>query len=77
MSLFGPPDVDKLKAKGDIKGLIKALGYQRDWQVRVSAARALGEIGDARAVEALIGALGEQHADHSRCIQKKMPIVRR
>ncbi len=63
MSLFGPPDVDKLKAKGDIKGLIKALGYQRDWQVRVSAARALGEIGDARAVEALIGALGEQHAD--------------
>ncbi len=25
--LFGPPDIEKLKAKDDIKGLIKALGY--------------------------------------------------
>jgi hypothetical protein len=27
MGLFGPPDVEKMKAKGDVKGLIKALGY--------------------------------------------------
>jgi hypothetical protein len=27
MGLFGPPDVAKLKAKGDVPGLIKALGW--------------------------------------------------
>ena len=26
--LFGPPKVEQLKARYDIKGLIKALGYQ-------------------------------------------------
>jgi len=29
MPLFGPPNVEKLKAKRDVKGLIKALGYQK------------------------------------------------
>ena len=30
MPLFGPPNVKKLKAKGNVKGLIKALGYDKD-----------------------------------------------
>ncbi|WP_119071417.1 HEAT repeat domain-containing protein [Aggregatilinea lenta] len=30
MPLFGPPDVKKLEAKKDIKGLIRALEYERD-----------------------------------------------
>ncbi len=88
MGLFGPPDVDKLKAKGDIKGLVKALASrdtrkgQSVWmaasaalvqigapavepllavlgdnQVSGIAIRALGTIGDARAVEALVAVL--------------------
>lgn len=58
--LFGPPDVEKLKAKGDVEGLIKALNYEKDVSVRRAAAGALGGwvggrlvIQDLRVVEAL------------------------
>ncbi len=60
MGLFGPPDVEKLKAKGDVPGLIKALGYGKDWKVRWAAVGALGKIGDARAVEPLIVVLNDE-----------------
>ena len=63
MPLFGPPEVAKLKAKGNVKGLIKALGYYKDRYVRGSAAVALGQIGDARAVEPLIVALYDNNKD--------------
>jgi len=46
-----------MKAKKDVEGLIKALNYERDHDVRMGAAEALGEIGDKRAVEPLIQAL--------------------
>lgn len=59
----GPPDVKKLKADGNIKGLIKALRYKKDRYVRVHAAKALGEIGDARAVKPLIVALNDEEID--------------
>jgi hypothetical protein len=59
MPLFGPPNAEKLAAKRDVKGLIQALGYQKDWCVRRDAARALGQIGDSRAVEPLIAALND------------------
>ena len=62
MGLFGPPDVEKMKAKRDIDGLIKALDYQKDESVRAAAAQALGEVGDARAVEPLTRALRDYHA---------------
>ena len=55
--LFWPPNVDKLKAKIDVDGLIKALEYEKDRQVQCDAAKALGKIGDERAVEPLINAL--------------------
>lgn len=54
MSLFGPPNVEKMKAKKDVSGLIKALSYTKDSDIRKAAADALGEIGDLRAVEPLI-----------------------
>ena len=57
MPLFGPPDVEKLKARRDIAGLIKALSYQKDPNVRQSAAVMLGELRDAQAVEPLISLL--------------------
>lgn len=55
--LFGPPDVQKLKANRDIDGLIKALDYEKDLSVRSAAADALGKTGDAPAVEPLITVL--------------------
>ena len=39
MNLFGPPNVLKLAAKKNVKGLIKALGYQKR-DVRIAAADA-------------------------------------
>lgn len=59
MSLFGPPNVEKLKAKKDISGLIKALNFTKDDNIRQAAAQALGEIGDRRAVEPLITVLND------------------
>jgi HEAT repeat protein len=54
MPLFGPPDIEKLKATGNIKGLIKALNYKKDATIRQTAAQALVEMGHARdAVESL------------------------
>ena len=59
MPLFGPPNVEKLKEKRDVPKLIKALGY-KEATVRESAAQALGEIGDSRAVEPLSSALNDE-----------------
>jgi HEAT repeat protein len=55
--LFGPPDVRKLEAKGDVRGLVKALGYEKEAKVREAAAWALGDVRDPRAVEPLVAAL--------------------
>ena len=52
MGLFGP-NVEKLKAKRDINGLIKALDYHKDSSVRIKAAQALGQLGDTRAITSL------------------------
>ena len=59
LGLFGPPDIKKLKAKRDVRGLIKALGYPKEPGVRSSAAQALGEIREAEAVEPLVIALND------------------
>ena len=45
MPLFGPPNVAKLEAKRDVKGLIQALAYPKDSTVRVAAAEALDRLG--------------------------------
>jgi len=55
--LFGPPNIEKLKAKRDVKGLIEALDYERDISVRQAATKALGEIGDEQAIDPLIETL--------------------
>ncbi len=60
MGLFEPPDVEKMKAKKDDNGLIRALRYQKGFQVRVSAAEALGEIDDHRAIEPIIATLKDK-----------------
>jgi HEAT repeat protein len=70
MGLFGPPNVDRLKAKNDVRGLIKALRYKPDRGVRAEAANALYGIGpkvaDAglrlRAEKALFAALMDDYS---------------
>ncbi len=56
MGLFGPPNIEKLKAKNDVQGLIKALKSYKDSEIRRSADIALGQIG-APAVQPLIARL--------------------
>jgi HEAT repeat protein len=60
MFLFGPPNVKEMKARRDVNGLIRALGYKKDEYVRKAAVYALGEIKDPRAVEPLIAALKDK-----------------
>jgi HEAT repeat protein len=58
--LFGPPNIEKMKARGDVEGLVKALDYQKDSGVRRAAALALGDTGDGRSIEPLITALKDR-----------------
>lgn len=55
MGIFGPPNIEKMKAKKDIDGLIMSLGY-KDEVIHKAAMQALVEIGDV-AVAPLIDAL--------------------
>ena len=57
LPLFGLPNIEKFKAKGDSPGLLKALEYQGNWRVRRDAAEALGQMGDSVAVKPLVAAL--------------------
>lgn len=59
LGLFGPPNIAKLSAKGDLNGLVKALGSQ-DGGVRRKAAEALEQWG-SDAEPALTAAL--EHRD--------------
>jgi HEAT repeat protein len=45
MPLFGPPNIEKLEARRDVNGLIKALRYPKDIKIRQRAAVALKKIG--------------------------------
>jgi hypothetical protein len=62
---FFTPNIERLKTRHHIPGLIKALSWKNDTFLHGQAARALGEIGDARAVESLIELfrLDEYHSD--------------
>jgi len=83
-----PPNVQKLKERRNIPGLIKALDYlnlNRDfWNVRSAAVRALGEFSTqlestelrSRAVEALIVTLrGETKGIHGEQISSDLSAV--
>lgn len=56
---FFKPNIDKMSAKGDIDGLIKAL-HHRDAETRIHAIEALGKSHDPRAVQPLIAAAGRR-----------------
>lgn len=59
MGIFGPPNIGELKAKKDVKNLIKSL-RNRNSDIRLQAAQALGEIRDKRAVEPLVKTLNDE-----------------
>ena len=56
---FFKPNIKKMLNRQDIEGLQAALNH-KDEGVRADAAEALGDIGDAKAVEALIQALQDE-----------------
>jgi HEAT repeat protein len=57
MPLFGPPNIEKMKAKKDVNGLLRLLSKSKDLEQTKKAIAALGEIGDPAAVPPLIGIL--------------------
>ncbi|MBN1630206.1 MAG: HEAT repeat domain-containing protein [Thermoleophilia bacterium] len=60
MGSFGRPNVEKMEAKQDVRGLIKALGYKDgDKDVHDRAVEALGQVRNPEAVQLLIAALKE------------------
>lgn len=63
MRIFGPPNIGKLTTKRDVDGLIKALAYGKDAEVREAAARSLGGLADQRAIGPLVGALTDSAWD--------------
>jgi HEAT repeat protein len=61
------PDIKKLQHRRDVARLIALLTDTTD-EVRMSAARALGEIGDARAVEPLLAV--QRNQAHQNIVRK-------
>jgi HEAT repeat protein len=57
MFSIGTPNIKKLAAKRDVQGLIQALGYKKDADIRKAAAKALSELQDIQAVMPLVAAL--------------------
>jgi len=56
------PNIERLEQKQDVEELIIALDH-KNGEVRKDAARALGQIGDSRALEPLIAALKDKDSD--------------
>lgn len=64
-----PCYIQRMRDSKDIKGLLKALSYEKDyksWEVRAEAAEALKQLGDKSAVEPLIHALKDISAEVRR-----------
>jgi len=56
------PNIERLKARWDVDGLIKALNH-RDYRIRKKAAEALGEMKAKEAVDALIKTLKDENPE--------------
>ena len=61
MPLFGPPDVEKLKTKRDINGLLHALEEKNSWSIPGNAEKALLELVGPGDLPALLKALQHKH----------------
>jgi len=74
-SLFGPPDVDKMRSRRNIEGLAKAMTYEKDANIHRDAARALYFINDRRAIEPLIAALQETNIGRRQSAAKALGMI--
>jgi HEAT repeat protein len=59
VALFGPPNVERLEARGDLNALAKAAQYKKDPAVREAARQAL-----IRSMDRLIQLLQSKHLPH-------------
>ncbi len=66
------PNVQELKSREDINGLIEALDYQDAHNIRLAAASALGRLGDSRAVNPL---MSEPNLSHARHVMEQLDFV--
>lgn len=62
---LGKPNIKKLEKKGDVKGLIKALVYQKDPEILRGAVGALGRIGSHEVVEPPINSHDDEYVQNS------------
>jgi HEAT repeat protein len=72
------PNVEKLKVNNDIKGLIEALKYQRDYTIQEKAAKALMVVGKylgKSILPVLYNALGDQNENVRRNIAKTICAI--
>ncbi len=69
MSLFGPPNVDKLTEKKKVRGLVKALRY-KDPAIRAAAAKALGTVVEDAEDAQTRGALQAAMEDESEVVRE-------
>jgi len=60
--LFGPPNIERLRAKADVARLVEALSYPKDSAVRSAAAEAIGALGAAAGRAGLVAALADADA---------------
>lgn len=60
--------IDEMKAKKDAEGLIKYL-EDKDWHIREAAAEALHEIGDDKAIKALVEVALSDENELFGCVQ--------
>lgn len=61
MPLFGPPNIEKMKERGDSAGLIKVLSSEKSSRLRIDAVLALGYLRKPETVEPIIKALCDEN----------------
>jgi len=76
LPILGPPNINKLKARRDVPGLIKALNYKKKPEVRKKAVEALGELGDRTATEPLLSGLDEEESEYRASVVSALGKIR-
>jgi HEAT repeat protein len=70
VALFGPPDVERLKVRGDLRALVVAAHYKKDAEVREAARQALIE-----SMDRLIQLLQSKHLPHLAMARDALVLI--
>ncbi|MCJ7681625.1 MAG: HEAT repeat domain-containing protein, partial [Candidatus Aminicenantes bacterium] len=76
LALFGRPNIGKLKDRGDINGLLKALDYRKNETTRYEAVKALGEIGETSVVDLFLQFLEDDEFEKKDVIVSALGDIR-